>query len=238
MPVIPSINLLSSTLDADEIANALYAPTTPASTYEVLNGGVDADNYAGGSSSIPAGVLQPGSLATGGRKAFEDWQIVYASQLSSQDAGANKRYRIALQASGDFFLPWQASLLILSWNMPVRQQGYVWDGGSSVSKVDRWDLRSEVDSTKLPSLYLKLPFGQQYPDTDAAARKGVGDDVDDMAENRWRYVSQMMTFLQGSIVARGVHQLRVTVWVDVYVADPYKYKFIAPSCSWSWCALR
>jgi hypothetical protein len=236
MPVIGPLAFAGDVLDADELADELVLPSVPPTTYEVLNGGCDQDQYDGGNSSIEAGVFQPGSFVTGMQLAFEDWHIVYAAQMTSQDAGAESKYRIALRACVAYYLPWEASLVHLAWNFPTRQEAYQWD--TSSSNNDHWDIRASIDSTKLPSLYMRLPYGQQYTDVDANARKAAGDTLDTMAENRWRYVSQCTQVSSGALVERGVHRFRVTLWVDVYVADPFHMKCVIPAASVAMLAIR
>lgn len=236
MPTIGPLTFAGSVLDADDLADKLVLPAVPPATYEVLNGGCDQDQYDGGNDSIEAGVFQPGSFATGMQLSFEDWHIVYAAQLTSQDSGSDNIYRIALRACVAYYLPWEASLVHLAWNFPTRQEAYQWN--TSAADHDRWDLRVSIDDTKLPSLYVLLPYGKQYTDVDADARKAAGDTLDTMAENRWRFVSQCTQVTSGTLVERGVHRLRVTLWVDVYVADPFHMKCVIPAAHGAMLALR
>lgn len=216
MPNLPAITLTSNNVDAAELyQKAIYSPTgTPSTTQEVLNGGLDQNNWVPGvGESLPAWGWQYGTFAMGKHFGFDQHEYVYARQLGGGGKGGSliSERAVLSQLTSNFFIPWQASVVLFGVQAFFKQDATVWNAATDPPVQEFWDYRIEFGGTVFQGLYGRLPHARTSPTAAGVADPGYA------AEPRWRYVSK---FGMVKNVPKGHNRVRVSVWAGVVAPDP------------------
>lgn len=229
MTTIGGMAFLSNILNVNEIYDYVYDPEkhTP-NSLEVLNGGLDADNYSGGIGSIPAWACQIGSFAYGYYQGFERWEFQYARQMtpeSRDDADSSKRI-IHAGLTTRAFLPWSASLVMYGYQAFFKQDAtdYTVSAGTG-GDSEYYDLRMVFDGDVNQSLYTVLPRGR----ADTGSHSSPNNDGGMHREPWWRYVTKHG---MKQNVSKGYRNFEVSVWSTVYPlgnSGGYDSKLITPT---------
>lgn len=234
MPVIPAMTLASPTVDPDEIySDGLYAPANPATSLEILNGGMDEANYGGGDNTIPAHACQIGSFAVGYYFGFNRWEAVYGRQTSEADNAVKDPERRVMHAglSYDLFLPWDAKMAIFGFQGHFQHDATNWNT-DDVATPEFWDLQVNFDGQRFDSLHTVLPSTRSSTDTPDST-DGSYSDPGDSLESRFRYVSVIGAKKD---VIKGYRKLRMSMWGRIFSDDSKKAKAITLSGgAWMLC---
>jgi len=233
MPDISVMSLASLFVNADEIyeGQGVFDPNkNNPDSFEILNGGLDSDNYGGGNQSIPAWACQIGSFAYGFYKGFERHDFVYARQMTKSETSGSKLEQRVIHAglTAKAFLPWDASVLLYGFQAFFKQDATNFCEDTPASDSEYYDIRVDFDGTPNKSMYTVLPRGRwdkgnaTSPDRDAEMHE----------EEWWRYVSKQ-TLVEN--VSKGYRTIDISVWSEIYVpgnyteSGQYDSKLITPS---------
>lgn len=218
MPVIPELIGLTDGDPADPrdvykgpTSGGLYRPDD-LETFEIENGGLDEDNYAGGDGSIPATMVQPGTWARVIAIPWLHFAYYYAKQ--STGSAEPKLARLTLE----FFLPWDASAVMIGWQGLFNQDATIFDTGASPDE-ERWELATFLDGVELGGLSAGLPATRAT--IDAATVNPPVNDAEFSPEDRWRHVSRCA--LEQN-VGQGEHLVEVRLRATIFSPDVYTEK--------------
>tara|TARA_R110000824_G_scaffold199734_6_gene383718 strand:+ start:10010 stop:10729 length:720 start_codon:yes stop_codon:yes gene_type:complete len=230
MPDISLMNLPSFLLNAKEIYDGgIFDPNkSNPDSFEILNGGLDSDNYGGGEHSIPAWACQIGSFAYGFYQGFERHDFVYARQMSKENKTALGLPQRSIHAglTAKAFLPWDASVLLYGFQAFFKQDATNYVGNDSDSEY--YDIRVDFDGTPNKSMSTHLPRGR-WDSGYTSTPNGVAGMHE---EEWWRYVSKQ-TLVEN--VSKGYRTIDISVWSEIYVpgnyteGGQYDSKLITPS---------
>lgn len=250
MPQITSSGLSDgNTVSAEDIyekgttKGGLFDPSNdPATgtdnTLELLNGGLTEANYDydSGNNPLPAYAFVPGSFAGGLTLSFDEWNWVYAKTMGyDANNGSIENQRAGLTCSKEFFLPWDASIVLYYFAFFARADATEWDvdGGGIGRVAEYWHVRTLLDGSAVTALEGKLPHGRSSQDDPDAAT--LHDDPGVHAENRWRYFQRWSA---STSLSRGKHIVRVSTWPFVKGPDQKTAKLLYPTACMSILALR
>lgn len=231
MSTIPSITLSQDTYNAGEVSAAVYGPN--AATYERLNGGLDTDNYDGGVESLLSEQLQPGTFSRGRTIASDDWEFVYAAQMSSGSDGEDDSYRVQMATIGlRYFLPTTVAFVMFHFEAFFRHDANLWDAATyndadTPPPFDYWNMTITWDGTQQAWAVQRLPYGNIINDPPAT------DAPPQMPANQWRYVCKSPVYIGGDQCAAGWHTVRFSLWCKpIAGADAVsKLKTLVPTAS-------
>tara|TARA_R110000824_G_scaffold44690_2_gene129825 strand:+ start:206 stop:904 length:699 start_codon:yes stop_codon:yes gene_type:complete len=136
MPLINDMNISSGDLVSSEDLYHLgiFHPETIPDNLEILNGGLDSENYGAGNQTIEPFMCQFGSFALGYFSGFEKEHAIYARQVSDGQA------IIHSSLSASIYLPWQASALIYGYQGFFNQDATLWDT-DGVPQQESWTIK-------------------------------------------------------------------------------------------------
>lgn len=218
MPTIPA---LEGFIDGDTAiphqvyegptSGGVYAPGNT-DTFEVLNGGLDADNLA--ATGLPANLLQRGTLA---RAVFLPWSQ-FAYYYAKQGTGSDTETVVGRLAV-EFFLPWEASVVLVGYQGLFNQDATDFDTAGTPD-AERWELAVFVDGVEGGGLSAGLPSARAT--IDAAITTPIVNDAGYADETRWRHVAR--AFIETGM-ARGNHRVEVRLRPNpIFSPDNYTAK--------------
>lgn len=196
MPLLPTMTLTTgNAVSIPEIyTNGLFDPAVTPDTLEILNGGLDLENFGAGNRSIEPRMCQYGSFALGYFSGFTREHAVYADQVSL-DIGSNaQQYHTHTSLSAKLFLPWAPSILLYGYQAFFQQDATVWDtdGDEGGKKTELWSIkisrRSGTTVDEKEESRTILPWASSTPDPPTEASSSVS--VSDNSEKRWKYVNK------------------------------------------------
>ena len=244
MPQIPAYSPAGGEVDPASIYLNIFNPTNPPTTPEVVNGGCDVDNFAGGDNSIPMWAVQVGTFAAAYWLPETRMQSIYACSFLSSTRG--KQFfgeRACVPGIGArFFLPWVATRGVLYtiqvfWQHDATQ----WDSddGFNTQVPEHWDARVYGDRSEDTAVYHRLgPTRKSSGRADGSGPSGYVDPgMSD--ENRWRYTTIFSGFEAGNAMCeKGSHILQLSLWPNVYAPDQKLVKATSAVASIGVFALR
>ena len=230
MPLISSMNLLSTTVDPQEIySEGLYAPANPPDSLEVLNGGLDSNNYGDADKTLPIWTTKIGSFAAGFYSGFDTWDFIYANQTfntdhSDTDERSNLIDRIVHSSlSTSIFLPWDASVVLYGFQAYFRQ-----DAGDVLgeSESQHWNMHIDInhihpDGRQFePSLYTLIPRSRA-DQTDLHDAKFAHEEY-------WPYVTKQHMYTGAK---KGNFAITASVWAEIGATSfkAHKEKLLTPT---------
>lgn len=232
MPTLPNFTGISNG-DPMRILDLYQSPGTggiyargDTSTLEVLHGGLDADNFTG---TIPPETIQTGALVAAGSVAFGDFDALYGSQLPT---GGDTLGQTLARLACDFEIPWDASLVLVAWQVFAQQDATLWGSGTGSEFEEVWNLYTLVDHLpQTEGLSCGLPPTRGTID----ASGGGAHDPGMSSEGRWRW-AQGFRFFTGW--GKGTHTMEVKVRAKIQGDDPLQVKLSQACGSLVWLALR
>lgn len=214
MPVLPALVIATDTVEPDAFyADSLYEPANPPGTLEMLNGGLDADNWYGTVGSVPVWACQSGAFTAGLYNGFTRWEFAYARQLSYTASSGERHQIVHAGLSATYWLPWNASVICLWWQAMFSHHCGYWT--VATPSVEWWEIHTRLDGALIVGSDSRLPHGIVSIGTLATPS---GDDMD---EDRFRYVCKIVQ-RSGMSGTLGPHKIRVTLWARLrgdYDAD-------------------
>ena len=170
MPIIPPYVPSGTNLDPSDLYDSsLYDPTGPTGTphtMEVLNGGLDKDNYIyTAENKLQAWQIQEGAFFRGYYTGFDRPEFISSQQTGNKDIEENWIDHPGMAQK--FFLPWEASVVMYGFQGFFRQDCSVWE--SNVSSTDAhdpylileaWYVQATVDNDTKSTLVTKLPYNR------------------------------------------------------------------------------
>ncbi len=228
MPIIPAMTLSGTSVHAGRIySEGLFNPVNPPTSLEILHGGLASDNYAGGTSSIPAYACAPGSFVRGFYHGFERWEFTYASQLGNDPESRVVHSGLTTR----LFLPWDASFVLFGFQALFRQDATVWDtdglddaGLATPDKREFWDWRVMFNGSPVSGLAGRLPPGRWSDDSPDTVPFTM--DPGYHSENRWRSVARTAMILD---VPKGHRSVSLSLWAGIIGPDQKQSKVVTPS---------
>tara|TARA_R110000824_G_scaffold156177_7_gene329121 strand:+ start:3742 stop:4410 length:669 start_codon:yes stop_codon:yes gene_type:complete len=213
------MNLLSNTVDPQEIySEGLYAPASPPDSLEILNGGLDSNNYGDTDKTLPVWATKIGAFAAGFYSGFDTWDFIYANQTFDSDVASNDLSQRVIHSSlsSKIFLPWDASVLLYGFQAYFRQDATQVFGESS---AQYWDVHVEIGGTD-ESLYTVLP--RTRADASVAYDSGLAH------EEYWPYVTKQH---MKTSMAQGYHPITISIWsrIDATSFTNRKEKLLTPT---------
>lgn len=203
MPLISSMNLLSTTVDPQEVySEGLYAPANPPDSIEILNGGLDSNNYGDADKTLPVWTTKIGSFAAGFYSGFDSWDFIYANQsFDSDDATTDLSIRVKHSSlSSKIFLPWDASVVLYGFQAFFRQDA------TQVFEEDNaqyWNAQVDFGGIQ-ESLYTVFP--RSRADEDEEWDSGLA------REEYWPYVTKQH---MSTSVAMGYKNISMSIWSKI-----------------------
>lgn len=224
MPKISDLTVNSGdAVSPEDIYTGLFNPALTPDSLEILNGGLDDENYNGGTGSIEPYMCQFGSFALGYFSGFNTTHKVFGTQLSKNTATAAPQMIVHSDLSSTVYLPWAPKMLLFGYQGFFQQDATVWDNDGSRS-IEDWEIRlfrrdSNGVSGVVPGTNTKLPWGRitDFVNTDTNALHLVGEND----EKRWRYVSKHKTLTN---VNAGYHDFEVRVYSGITYPDRERAK--------------
>ena len=219
MPLISNMNISSGDIVSSEdlYENGLFNPKDTPDNLEILNGGLDLENFGAGNFSIEPYMCQFGSFALGYFSGFEREHAVYARQVSS-DIGSNTQQHVVHSAlSASIYLPWKASVLMYGYQGFFPHDATMWETSGTAS-IEYWKLKllrrnlGGASDEKEESRTV-LPWSRD--NTQSATNSSVVDPGIAFVQN-WKYVHkhQMETD-----VPKGNHEFEVQVESGIKYPD-------------------
>mgnify|MGYP003637361970 CR=1 FL=1 len=216
MPLISTMPLLGDTVSVEDFyTGGLFDPKAAPDNLEILNGGLDSDNYGAGLESIEPYMCQYGSFAIGFFTGFERDHKTYANQVSTGTA----QHSVHSQLSSQIYLPWSPSVLIYGYQAFLQQDATIWDhAGSPQSEYWYVELAKRAvggasDVIDESRMYLAPSRGT----TNAATVGSPGE----ASQYRWRYVNKHKI---ETGVAKGYHEFEVRIKSGVKSPDKARAK--------------
>ena len=187
MPIIPNMTLPSNEINATEIYNnGLHAPANPPQSVEVLNGGLEQDNYDGANGSIKPYMMDLGTFARGYSFSFSRREFMYARQL---DENISDHVLISSSLAAQVFIPFEARVIHYGFQCWFNHDASKYKQiEPPATKREFWSYRLRVFPSSVPnvahdestnSTIGRLPFGREF--TGAIST----DPTDAMEEARW-----------------------------------------------------
>jgi len=219
MPTIPDMPIASgSNVSLDTIYDfGLFNPEVTPDTLEILNGGLDSENFAGGDGSITPRMCQFGSFAIGYFSGFTRTDKIYARQMSTDLSGNSNQKHVHTQLSASIHIPWAPSALIFGYQGWFQQDATVWDlNGTPVT--EDWTLKlyrrdSNGTDGEVVGTRASLPWGRV---TDDAPTASVSDAAGEQQQFSWRYVNKHKTITNA---AAGFHEFELQVFTSNKAPD-------------------
>lgn len=234
MPVIPAMPAPSGLVDPDAIYDAVFTPANPADTFEVLNGGLEKANADFTNGKLPTYAVQIGSFIRGYYWGFDDWNFQYARQYcqdSTSGSGDESLRIIHAGLSCTFVIPWGggANAVWFGYQAFLRHDATEWynDSQDPAPQREYWSLQIRYDGFVFQGMAARGPFGRSVNTGPTVAIPGVGHH-----ETRWRWTAPTMLATKASHPTRttkGLHNIRVSVWPNVYEPDIEKAKLLVPT---------
>tara|TARA_Y100000310_G_scaffold75676_1_gene72038 strand:- start:6998 stop:7813 length:816 start_codon:yes stop_codon:yes gene_type:complete len=173
MPEIPEMLIETSEVVAEELYNrSLFNPDV-ATSFEILNGRLDKENYGGGNKSVPPYACQFGSFAAGFYFGFDKDEFVYAEQIGGNrevegTISTSKFDRIVSAGlSADMWLPFDASFVLFGIQAFFKQDAIAFikvsgidDLGDNAAKTEYWSLKVYFDDDQLSGMYASIPHSK------------------------------------------------------------------------------
>jgi len=219
MPLINNMTINSGDIVSSEdlYTNGIFNPKATPDNLEILNGGLDLENYGAGNGSIEPYMCQYGSFAVGYFSGFEREHAVYARQISTEVGSNTQQHVIHSALSASIYLPWEASVLMYGYQGFFPHDATMWDSGGTPVK-EFWELkllRRTVGGTsdEKEESRAVLPWSRDVvtaPDPSSAPTISVA------LEKYWKYVHkhQMETS-----VAKGYHEFEIQVESGIKYPD-------------------
>ena len=178
MPIIPPYVPSGTNLDPSDLYDSsLYDPTGPTGTphtMEVLNGGLDQDNYTfSATNKLQAWQIQEGAFFRGYYAGFDRPDFISAQQSSGGDGreGQPENWIDHPALCQKFFLPWEASVVMYGYQGFFRQDCSVWESNTPAGGwellPEAWYIQTTVDDASA-SLLTKLPYNRITKSTHAS----------------------------------------------------------------------
>jgi len=142
MPNVAIPPIAAGTSNGDDVEDRFYSPTVTGTTSaEIINGHLDVANLAG-SVSIDRSQIQHGALSRGKTEGgtlsldyfgelFPAWNIAEDSGTIAQKRRMNPLYQVIPGASVSFYLPFDPSFVMFSWQVFVSAQQFDLDDHAS-----------------------------------------------------------------------------------------------------------
>ena len=235
MPNLKNMSL-SSIVSPKEIYNeGLFDPAVSPQTLEMLNGGLDSDNFGSPDQSITPRMWQIGTFAMGYSSGFESTETLFARQINSADNATSAKVTHA-SLSHRLFIPFAPSCLIFGYQAWFQQDATLWnynEGDSADSSgfdIERWVAKLHIDDVEKREASATLPltrWSDLGPDWVDGTKTGITHDGGSNAiegysyESRWRYVSKSVTELS---VSKGFHEFKVTLEGEISSPDVKRQK--------------
>lgn len=212
-------------------------------TFEILNGGLDKENYTEDKYKIDPSKVQTGSFAQGYYHGFDRNDFICAEQTYSETevysgTTAIKNRVVHSSLAADVFLPFQPTLVLFGFQALFCQDATYWD--TSVSELedveDFWDialkagnLHNVTTSGVAHSYYQRLPntrlvhgLGGGAGPSKTFAKFPLSD------EDSYRFVSRQGQ-IAGASVKPGYFTCRVTIGALSHNNDIKKQELLTPS---------
>jgi len=232
MPTIPALTLASATeVDIEEVydgrgTGGLFTPRAVPDTGEILHGGLDEANYAGGTNSIEAESFQLGSFGRGWYYGFDRFEFQYSRQLSGDGAAPGATFQgtdedriIHAGLSTRVFVPWD-SLILYGYQAFLQHDATRFENSGGTPNTEFWGVRVRVVNLVNTALFQRLAHTRGSSGTASG-----GPDPTESSEERWKWVSKQ----SGLEFAKGYAQIQVSVWGRVFAPDSYKAKIATPT---------
>ena len=221
---IPDLTLTSGdVVSTADIYERLFKPHSSGTSLEILNGGLDNQNYTGGVGSIEPYMCQYGSFAMGYFSGFNQTHKIFNTTLSANTATAAPQYAVHSDLSSSVYLPWAPKMLLFGYQGFFQHDATVWDNDGS-RLIEDWTIKlsrisSNGSSGVVPGTECKLPWNRPVDivpsDTDEEYVNPTAD------EKRWRYVNKHKV-LTG--VSAGYQNFEVRVYSGTQFPDRFKEK--------------
>ena len=251
-------------IDAEVLyKGSLYAPTasvnnTSEITFEILNGGLTADNFGGNDHTLQAHQVTLGAFAQGYYFGFNRQDFHYAEQfnLKKETIGGNERNMqriVHASLTANVLIPWQTKCLQFGYQALFAHDATRYDasitGGTSVTANEFYDLEVQVGNSMDPNastssifnhmgLHHRLPHNRLASETNGTLKDGSTEYSPVALEDSFRYVSKTGMISGVNAPSKGYLQVRVTVGCYYLEHDPRKSKLKTPSGSIWIMALR
>ena len=251
----------SGTVDANTIyTESLFNPTansnsTTEVTFEILNGGLTSDNFAGADRSLQAHQIEMGAFAQGYYFGFDRTDFIYAEQLNleTETVSNTERSKQRLVHSGltcNIFIPWDTKCVMYGYQAMFAHDCTQYNVSGGIVGDEFYDVELQVGNNldanassataSNPAFYLYQKLGHNRH---ALANDGTivdsGTTYSAIAsEESFRYVSKTGMLTGVNAPTRGYLQVRVTVGCKVFNQDARKSKIKTPSGSIWLIALR
>lgn len=229
---MPTVAALTGISDGDpaDIEYLYLAPTTggiywpgETQTFEVLHGGLDDTNLASGTRLEP-GLVQTGAMVYGTTVYFQDFNWVYASQISDTQGSSSSRITL-VQVALEFDLPWEAGLVFVQWQVLLQQDATWWDYGGPNEAEEFWDIRTKLNGTDLAGgMSGVLPATRGT--IDAADLSPLVNEPGFSSEGRWRWMQGMTMRMN---VSKGKYHLVISAATTTLSPDQLQQK-LAQAC--------
>tara|TARA_R110000824_G_scaffold192464_2_gene374635 strand:- start:21033 stop:21752 length:720 start_codon:yes stop_codon:yes gene_type:complete len=225
MPTIPSMSLTDPVSPSEIYTNGLFDPNAIPDTLEIMNGGLDYDNFGSPDKSITPRMWQYGSFAYGYSSGFERTESTFARQ-ASKELSSNDVERVThATLSQKLFFPFSPKCLIWGYQAFFQQDATAW-GMSASPQRENWTVRAAIDGVPQTQATVILPLSRwsvqaSSYDTGAIVHTGTTKVTTNSYENRWRFASKSMT---ATSVAKGYHEFKVTIESDIREPDLLKAK--------------
>lgn len=222
MPTLPSMSL-SGTISPEEIYDGgLFDPKLSPQSLEMLNGGLDINNFGSPDQSIQPRMWQLGSFAMGYSSSFEATETLFARQVGSADNETSEKV-IHASLSHRLFIPFAPRCLIFGYQAWFQQDATIWHY-LTTQDIERWVVRLYIDGAEKRCAQVTLP-ATRWSDlgpTEASGIKHGSDFIDGKSyESRWRYASKSVTALS---VGKGYHEFKVTLEAEISSTDVKRAK--------------
>jgi len=229
MPTLPSMSL-SGTISPEEIYDGgLFDPKLSPQTLEMLNGGLDINNFGAPDHSIGPRMWQLGSFAMGYSSAFEATESLFARQVSSADNATSEKV-IHASLTHRLFIPFAPKCLIFGYQAWFQQDATIWNVEDGPQDIERWVVRLYIDGVEQKHAEVQLPatrWSDKPADWVDGDLTGITHDdgstvIDGKSyEARWRYASKSVTALS---VSKGHHEFKVTMEAEISGPDVKREK--------------
>jgi len=212
-------------------------------TFEILNGGLDIENYTEEKYKIDPSKVQTGSFAQGYYHGFDRNDFICAEQTFAETdvyAGttAIKNRVVHSSLAADVFLPFQPTLVLFGFQALFCQDATYWD--TSVSELedveDFWDIALKAGNLhSVTNTGVSSAYYQRLPNTRLVHGLGGGAGPSKKFaqfplsdEDSYRFVSRQGQ-ITGASVKPGYFTCRVTIGALSHNDDIKKQELLTPS---------
>lgn len=238
MPTLPTLTLNATEIDIQEVyEDSLCDPTVAlGGTLDMLNGGLDSDNYGG---TAPPWSVQPGAFMRAVTVPFERWEFVYAKQLSTDENADNHVVIGAL--SYRLFLPWDAACVMVNWQALWRHDAGLLKGLSTLE--ENWKAKFYLGGDSVDGLQLTLS-PSRWGLAAAAGGSATFADLGMANEQRWPYVARTVVARHNdatypNFCDKGFRTVMVKVFASMkHESDAQAPKLLIPSGAVNIIAVR